>query len=36
MTPVVVDGVMYVTTANQAWALDARSGRQIWRTHLAR
>jgi alcohol dehydrogenase (cytochrome c) len=26
-----VDGVMYVTTANRAYALDARSGRQIWR-----
>jgi alcohol dehydrogenase (cytochrome c) len=31
VTPVVVDGVMYVTAANQAYALDARSGRQIWR-----
>jgi alcohol dehydrogenase (cytochrome c) len=30
VTPVVVDGVMYVTMANQAYALDARSGRQIW------
>jgi PQQ-dependent dehydrogenase (methanol/ethanol family) len=30
VTPVVVDGVMYVTNANQAYALDARSGRQIW------
>jgi len=30
LTPVVVDGVMYVTMANQAFALDARSGRQIW------
>jgi len=30
VTPVVMDGVMYVTTANQAYALDARSGRQIW------
>ena len=30
VTPVVVDGAMYVTTANQAYALDARSGRQIW------
>jgi alcohol dehydrogenase (cytochrome c) len=30
VTPVVVDGVMYVTAANQAWALDARTGRQIW------
>lgn len=31
VTPLVVDGVMYVTTANQAYALDARSGRVIWR-----
>lgn len=31
VTPVVVDGVMYVTAANQAYALDARSGRTIWR-----
>jgi PQQ-dependent dehydrogenase (methanol/ethanol family) len=31
VTPVVVDGVMYVTTANRAYALDAQSGRQIWR-----
>ena len=29
-TPVVVNGVMYVTTANEVSALDARSGRQIW------
>jgi alcohol dehydrogenase (cytochrome c) len=29
-TPVVVDGVMYVTSANQCYALDAGSGRQIW------
>src|SRR5881409_641528 len=29
-TPVVVDGAMYVTSANEAFALDARSGRQIW------
>jgi alcohol dehydrogenase (cytochrome c) len=29
-TPLVVDGVMYVTAANQAWALDAREGRDIW------
>ena len=29
-TPVVVDGVMYVTSVNEAYALDARSGRQIW------
>ena len=30
MTPVVVDGVMYVTAVNEAFALDARSGREIW------
>jgi PQQ-dependent dehydrogenase (methanol/ethanol family) len=30
VTPVVVDGVMYVTTVNEAWALDARNGREIW------
>jgi PQQ-dependent dehydrogenase (methanol/ethanol family) len=29
-TPVVVDGVMYVTGAQQVCALDARSGRYIW------
>lgn len=30
VTPVVVDGVMYVTAANRMFALDARSGRQLW------
>jgi alcohol dehydrogenase (cytochrome c) len=30
MTPLVVDGVMYVTAVNEVRALDARSGRQIW------
>lgn len=34
VTPVVVDGVMFVTSANDAFALDARTGRQIW--HYAR
>ena len=29
-TPVVVDGLMYVTAANAVWALDARTGRQVW------
>ena len=29
-TPVVVDGVMYVTAVNEAYALDARNGREIW------
>jgi alcohol dehydrogenase (cytochrome c) len=31
VTPVVVDGVMYVTSVNEAVAVDARTGRQIWR-----
>jgi alcohol dehydrogenase (cytochrome c) len=30
MTPIVVDGVMYVAAVNEARALDARAGRQIW------
>jgi len=30
VTPVVVDGVMYVTNANECYALDAGSGRRIW------
>ena len=30
VTPVVVGGVMYVTSANECWALDAGSGREIW------
>ena len=30
VTPVVVDGIMYITSANQCFALDAGSGRQIW------
>jgi len=29
-TPIVVDGVMYVTSVNAVYALDARSGRKIW------
>ena len=33
-TPIVVDGTMFVTTANEAYALDARTGRPIW--HFAR
>jgi alcohol dehydrogenase (cytochrome c) len=35
-TPVVSDGVMYVTSANEAYALDAGSGREIWRYQRAR
>jgi alcohol dehydrogenase (cytochrome c) len=30
VTPLVVDGVMYVTQVNSAYALDARTGRRIW------
>jgi alcohol dehydrogenase (cytochrome c) len=30
VTPVVAGGVMYVTSVNEAFALDARSGREIW------
>jgi alcohol dehydrogenase (cytochrome c) len=31
-TPIVADGVIYATGFNNnAWAIDARSGRQIWR-----
>ena len=30
-TPVVVRGIMYVTSANDAFALEARTGRVLWR-----
>jgi alcohol dehydrogenase (cytochrome c) len=30
VTPIVVDGIMYVTAVNEVYALDAGSGRQIW------
>jgi alcohol dehydrogenase (cytochrome c) len=29
-TPIIVQGVMYVTSANECWALDAGDGREIW------
>jgi alcohol dehydrogenase (cytochrome c) len=29
-TPVVVDGLMYVTAANECYALDAGTGREVW------
>src|SRR5688572_1262357 len=29
-SPIVVNGVIYITTPDHLWALDARSGRQIW------
>ena len=31
VTPVVVDGIMYVTSVNECVALDAGNGREIWR-----
>lgn len=31
VTPLVLNGVMYVTAPNEAYALDAVSGRQLWR-----
>jgi len=36
VTPLVVDGVMYVTTANECHALDAGTGRAIWEYRRAR
>jgi alcohol dehydrogenase (cytochrome c) len=30
-TPILVNGVMYVTMPDNIWAIDARTGRQIWR-----
>jgi alcohol dehydrogenase (cytochrome c) len=35
-TPVVVDGIMYVTMPNECYALDAGTGRQIWRYKRSR
>src|SRR5476651_932787 len=35
-TPIVIDGVMYVTgSLNHAWAIDGRTGRQIWQYRRA-
>jgi alcohol dehydrogenase (cytochrome c) len=36
LTPVVLDGVMYITGANEAYALDATTGRQIWQFRTPR
>jgi alcohol dehydrogenase (cytochrome c) len=36
VTPVVLEGIMYVTTANECYALDAGTGRQIWHYQRAR
>src|SRR5262249_9679124 len=35
-TPLVVEGVMYVTSANECYALDAGTGRQLWHYRRAR
>jgi PQQ-dependent dehydrogenase (methanol/ethanol family) len=32
--PLEVDGILYVAGGNQAWAIDARTGRQVW--HFAK
>jgi alcohol dehydrogenase (cytochrome c) len=29
-TPIVVNGIVYITTPDNLWALDARSARQVW------
>jgi len=29
-TPLVIDGVMYISTTDNAYALDARTGRELW------
>jgi len=35
-TPIVVDGIVYLTSPDNIWALDARTARQLWRyTHPA-
>ena len=36
VTPIVSEGVMYVTYANECYALDAGSGREIWHYQRAR
>jgi alcohol dehydrogenase (cytochrome c) len=36
VTPVVVDGIMYVTAPNQCFALDAGTGRELWHYQLPR
>lgn len=32
--PIVIDGVMYATAHNATYAVDARTGRQIWKTMI--
>ena len=33
VTPVVVRGLMFITSSNDVFALDARTGRQLWHYH---
>jgi alcohol dehydrogenase (cytochrome c) len=33
VTPVVIRGLMYITSSNDVFALDARTGRQLWHYH---
>src|ERR1700683_1320656 len=35
-TPLVVEGIMYVSMANECWALDAGTGRMLWHYQRAR
>jgi len=35
-TPLVVEGLMYVSSANEIWALDSGTGRQVWHFRRAR
>ena len=35
-TPIVVEGIMYISMANECWALDAGTGRMLWRYQRAR
>jgi alcohol dehydrogenase (cytochrome c) len=30
-TPIVANGIVYLTTPDNIWAIDARNGRQVWR-----
>ena len=34
--PLVVHGIMYITAGDELWAVDARTGRQIWRFQQGR
>ena len=34
-TPILMDGIIYVTAPDNLWAVDARSARQIWHYHVS-